>query len=74
MEPMIDDCTDKTFGKLDVLCGSIEQESTLKTALNGLLMLSKTNPNEMNKKSSMENIENQTSIFLTPCASPTPGM
>lgn len=74
MEPMIDECSEKSFGKLDVLCGSIEQESTLKTALNGLLMLSKTNPNEMNKKKSMENIDHQASIFLTPCASPTPGI
>ncbi len=55
-------------------CGSLEQEMTIKAALNGLLMLSKK-PNDMIKKDSLENIsQNQAqSIFLTPCASPIPG-
>jgi hypothetical protein len=54
--------------------GSLEQEMTIKAALNGLLMLSKK-PSDLTKKDSLENIsQNQAqSIFLTPCASPIPG-
>lgn len=70
--------TDKLLTKLDVQYGSLEQESTIKAALNGLLMLSKK-PNDVSKKNSMENIDQhqaqmalEQSIFLTPCASPTP--
>jgi len=65
---------DKIISKLENSCGSLEQESTLKAALNGLLMLSKK-PNEANKKNSNENIDQSYidhSIFLTPCSSPIP--
>jgi hypothetical protein len=54
--------------------GSIDSEANAKTALNGLLMLSKKS-SELTKKDSNEQICQslsiiEPSIFLTPCPSP----
>jgi len=70
----VDQIDTQLLTKIDGTYGSLEQETTIKAALNGLLMLSKKPNNEMNKKDSLENIsQNQAqSIFLTPCSSPIP--